>query len=63
MTTALALGGFFVMIAAVLQFSSWAEGWLASGALPVKTRGSDADTSPPRDPFASAREHEAGRAA
>lgn len=63
MTTAMALGGFFLMIAAALQFSSWAEGWLASGASPIKKRESDTEASASRESFASAREHETVRAA
>lgn len=63
MTTAMALGGFFVMIAAALQFSSWAERWLASGASPIKKRASDAETPPSREPFTSVREHGTVRAA
>lgn len=61
MITAMVLGGFFVMVAAALQFSSWAEGWLASGASPIKKRASDA--SPSRGPFGSAQEHGTVRAA
>lgn len=63
MTTAIALGGFFVMVAAALQFSSWAEGWLASGASPIKKRASAAEASPSREPSVSAREYETVRAA
>ena len=43
MLVALETAGFFVVIAAVLQFSSWAEGWLAPTARLVKERaGHDA---------------------
>lgn len=62
MITAMALGGFFVFIAAALRFSSWAEGWLASGASPIKKRASD-KAAPSREPFASAQEHDTPRAA
>ncbi|MFA5891852.1 MAG: hypothetical protein WDA27_13025 [Actinomycetota bacterium] len=63
MATAMALGGFFAMIVVALQFSNWAERWLASGASPVKTRVSDAKTTPSRELFAFAREHKTVRAA
>ena len=38
MLAALETAGFFVAIAAVLHFSSWAEGWLAQTAGLVKAR-------------------------
>ena len=36
MIPALETAGFFLVITAVLQFSSWAEGWLTRSARPVK---------------------------
>jgi hypothetical protein len=36
MIAAIAAAVFFLAVAAALQFSSWAEGWLASGARPAR---------------------------
>ena len=49
MIAALETAGFFVAIAAVLHFSSWAEGWLAATAGFVKERAAYAAPSVVRD--------------
>ena len=48
MLLALETAGFFVVITAVLQFSSWAEGWLASTGR-VKERAAYSAPSVVRD--------------
>jgi hypothetical protein len=42
MITALVTAAFFIVMAAVLQFSSWAEGWLSSRAVPIAEPSPDA---------------------
>ena len=49
MIVALETAGFFVAIAAVLHFSSWAESWLAETAAPVKELAPHAEHSVVRD--------------
>lgn len=49
MLVALETAGFFVAIAAVLHFSSWAEGWLAATAGLVKEHAASAEPSVVRD--------------
>jgi hypothetical protein len=49
MIVALETAGFFVAIAAVLHFSSWAESWLAATAGHVKERAAYAEPSVVRD--------------
>jgi hypothetical protein len=61
--TAIVVIGFFVVIAGALQFSSWAEGWLASGASPNKKRALDVESSPVSSASASALEHKPAHAA
>ena len=41
MIPALAGAGFFLAITAALQFSTWAEGWLASSPRPIRVRESN----------------------
>jgi hypothetical protein len=45
MIPALAAAGFFLAIIAALQFSSWAEGWLASKPQPIRVRESNATST------------------
>jgi hypothetical protein len=54
---------FFLAITAVLGFSTWAEGWLASSGRSAKERSPDTASSAVRVFSETGKEHDAARAA